>query len=255
MNLLTAILFTSLVSATQYFSCNKQKQPTPAGCEVALGTGLIAYYPFNGDAKDYSGNNKHGELKNGTRFSTNAANRTNSAAYFDGIDDWINIPDNNNYFSRDKMSISFLINLRDASKRSNIINKAAFNQAASVCWGAFITQRLSFRVVDPQVACGEIWHDNNQFDLEAKRKIRDGEWYHVTLIFNEGVEMIYINGSLESAIVNNFKKLKGCSDADLRIAGWWKDDIISFHGKMDELRIYDRILAETEINELAKQKN
>ncbi|HEY4205695.1 MAG TPA: hypothetical protein VGM31_02740, partial [Puia sp.] len=55
-------------------------------------TGLIAYYPFNGNADDATGNGNNGSLVNGPTLTTDKMGNPNSAYYFDGVDDYIKIP-------------------------------------------------------------------------------------------------------------------------------------------------------------------
>ena len=65
-----------------------------ACAQVNLNNGLLAYYPFNGDAKDASGNGNDGTPQNGAQLTTDRFGNPNSAYYFDGIDDYISINDN-----------------------------------------------------------------------------------------------------------------------------------------------------------------
>ena len=53
-------------------------------CQNKINSGLVAYYPFNGDAKDYSGNNNHGVV-DGPVLTTDRFGQDNSAFRFDGI--------------------------------------------------------------------------------------------------------------------------------------------------------------------------
>ena len=48
--------------------------------------GLVAFYPFDGNASDLSGNGHHGTLQ-GPTLSTDRAGHWNSSYIFDGIDD------------------------------------------------------------------------------------------------------------------------------------------------------------------------
>ena len=45
--------------------------------------GLIAWYPFDGDTKDYSGNSNHG-INSGGTFTTDNSSKSNAAIYFSG---------------------------------------------------------------------------------------------------------------------------------------------------------------------------
>ena len=53
--------------------------------------GLIAHYPFNGNANDESTNSNHGTV-NGATLSTDRFGNVNSAYDFDGTNDYISIP-------------------------------------------------------------------------------------------------------------------------------------------------------------------
>src|SRR5688572_24303362 len=106
---------------------------------IDLKKGLIAYYPFNGNANDESGNNKNGVLVNGPTFSTDAKNIENKAANFDGINDYIQIADQTSSFAQDKMTVSFLFNLRDANTRSSFLCKTNFTTPSGISWIAALT--------------------------------------------------------------------------------------------------------------------
>jgi uncharacterized protein (TIGR02145 family) len=52
--------------------------------------GLVAWYPFNGNANDESGNGNHGVV-NGATLTTDRFGNPNSAYHFDGVDDFIDL--------------------------------------------------------------------------------------------------------------------------------------------------------------------
>ena len=60
-----------------------------------LTQGLVAYYPFNGNANDEAGGDNNGTLVNGPTLSTDRHNHPNSSYSFDGLDDRIDTPQNN----------------------------------------------------------------------------------------------------------------------------------------------------------------
>jgi len=61
-----------------------------------LNDGLVAYYPFNGNANDESGNGNHGTV-NGATLTDNRFGNPNSAYNFDGSNDYIDAPTNFGY--------------------------------------------------------------------------------------------------------------------------------------------------------------
>ena len=56
-----------------------------------LNTGLVAYYPFSGNANDESGNSNHGIVHDA--MLTNDRNGNPNSAYRFSVGNWIEIPD------------------------------------------------------------------------------------------------------------------------------------------------------------------
>ena len=56
--------------------------------QADLSDGLVAYYPFDGNANDESGNVYHGTV-NGASLTTDRNENPNSAYRFDGVNDYI----------------------------------------------------------------------------------------------------------------------------------------------------------------------
>ena len=54
--------------------------------------GLVAYYPFNGNASDESGNGYDGTEFGGVAPTTDRFGNADSAYSFDGVDDFVTIP-------------------------------------------------------------------------------------------------------------------------------------------------------------------
>src|SRR5258706_16077985 len=61
--------------------------------QVNLNQGLVAYYPFTGNANDASGNNNN-PVFNNAALTTDRFGNSNSAYSFNGIDNYIRIPNN-----------------------------------------------------------------------------------------------------------------------------------------------------------------
>jgi hypothetical protein len=53
--------------------------------------GLVGYWPFNGNANDESGNGNHGTVQNGAALTSDRAGNTESAYFFDAVDDSIDL--------------------------------------------------------------------------------------------------------------------------------------------------------------------
>jgi hypothetical protein len=82
-----------------------------------------------------------------------------------------------------------------------------------------------------------------------------GIWTHVVFTFEGGVrrdtKKLYENGTLKGTIFGSHQAIKG-SSKPFRIGARSKE--YTFHGKLDEVRIYNRLLAPEEISLLAQRK-
>lgn len=58
--------------------------------QVNLNNGLIAYYPFDGNANDISGSNINGSVNNAI-LTTDRFGQVNNAYLFNGIDSYIQL--------------------------------------------------------------------------------------------------------------------------------------------------------------------
>ena len=70
--------------------------------------GLIAYYPFNGDANDASGNGNNAVFNNATLTSDIYGN-PNSAYYFNGVDNYIRFPNTQGINPAGQISLCVLV--------------------------------------------------------------------------------------------------------------------------------------------------
>jgi len=71
---------------------------------AGLSDGLVAYYPFNGNANDESGNGHNGTV-HGATLATDRLSHTNGAYYFDNVNDWIDLGPEANLFPNSTFSV------------------------------------------------------------------------------------------------------------------------------------------------------
>lgn len=244
------LLFTSLLVC-----CKKSNSPTNSN--VHLDQGLLAYYPFNGNANDQSVNKMNGVVQNGVSFSADVSGKANSAVTFDGTSGYIFVPDSAGVLSPAVISVSLLFNLKDITKRAAFINKVNFADATGLSYSIGIpydnTNQFEFGAVPYGYDCSSGSYNVNDIATYNNTPIATDTWYHVVAVFSDSVQKLYVNGILNTSANRNFGKLNQCpSNKTFLIGGWWNNDIISMNGSLDELRIYNRPLNQDEITELAK---
>ncbi len=208
--------------------------------------GLIAYYPFDGNAQDQGSNNLHGTVLGATLTADRFGN-PNSAYHFDGVDDMIDIPNNPLL----KPPLPFSISLW--------IKPDGF----SVQWtGIFSSDQadhagMSLRY-DPQdhYIIGD-YSDAMGTTSDHRRSIHTSiplstEWHHVVFICRGPTDMdVYIDGRKDP--VENYGGLGGpigYTNAPSGIGYHIFSGIQHFFGAIDDLAFYGKALSECEVLQL-----
>src|SRR3989454_10789310 len=85
-------------------------------------------------------------------------------------------------------------------------------------------------------------------DVTSSVLLSTGTWQHVAITWNAATSEVkfYLNGALAQTIINSVV-LAAPLDTDKLLVGLWLGGGSSFAGAMDELRIYNRVLSETDI--------
>ena len=194
--------------------------------------GIIAWYPFNDNVYDMSGNNNHGILSGGIP-ATNRFGNSQRAFWFDGIDDQITVPDINTQETMKGISFSVWIKPDRIDREQTIIQLSCGDVSEISCI-------LSNSVIG---VCCEMT-DDNQECIYSDRQITTGEWIHIAAIFTGTDLNLYLNGDYCGS-----KKINGeinFTNLNARI-GYGKEGGQSFAGTIDDIRIFDRVMNKAEV--------
>ncbi|WP_316636145.1 leucine-rich repeat domain-containing protein [uncultured Flavobacterium sp.] len=203
--------------------------------------GLIAYYPFNGNANDTSGNGSNGTVTAATLTSDRFGN-SNTAYSFDGVNSYIdavipNIPQNNSL-----RTISGWFKTSDAFSDPNKYEVSIFN------YGTLAKlQRLSLSIYSKgylQMISGtNLSTDDfyvNNFDYS------NNDWYFFTLTYDGTKLSVYANGKFVSEKAVNLNTVDNIFRIGQRISG---DNVKEgFKGTIDDIAIWNRVLTPEEIS-------
>ncbi|SLM28798.1 putative LamG-like jellyroll fold [Desulfamplus magnetovallimortis] len=239
--------------------------------QADLSDGLVAYYPFNGNANDESGNGNHGVI-NGPTQTIDRHGNNNSAYFFDGRDDYITIAHNKMLNVDNQFSICAWMQVNSNSNGySSIISKGG-DDSSGEPHVYFLRIRPSSSVSSPIVDTEKRFQvfflgqggvsDDNEFSLISNEQWYENEWSFVVGLFNGTTFKIYINGSLDSE--GNFhypdRNPAGhrvySNSYDLEIGRRFGDEQSKHHfnGSLDEIRIYNRALSQSEILQIYEGK-
>ena len=222
-----------------------------------INDGLVAYYPFNGNANDGSGNGHDGTTVN-TTLSSDRFNQPDSCYYFNGYDSHINIGDSIPLgLPNDSMTISFwFLQLNTLGNEHPKTIIADYNGPDSLRgWGGD-----DYRFCWIYSGNDFLAYNNTHYPSESTIKTPtpyDNENWHFCSVTVDGIgtSKIFIDGTL---------KISGSYDANLnylsnsywRIGGHsWGGDVgihhhIIFKGFIDDIRFFDWSLSEAQVMEL-----
>ena len=215
--------------------------------------GLVAWYPFNGDAEDETGNGYDGTLKGDIQLTADRTGAPDSAFAFDGVDDYIdlgrslNVPAWNDY----TVSAWFLNDYDGAPIRSygqKIIDKTT--------WFSDFYISLSWEDrEDPATLDRLVYqtYDNGSGSTFVDDELRDGDWHHVAITRASSHGELWLDGELVGT-ADNIKTVD--NDQPLLIGYSVSGDGFQrtyWDGALDDFRIYDRALDAEEIAALADE--
>jgi glucose/arabinose dehydrogenase len=202
--------------------------------EDRLALSLVAAYGFNEGSGttlgDSSGNNLIGTIS-GAAWST--AGRFGGALSFDGVNDWVTVADNNLLDLSAGMTFMAWVNLDVASGIRDVLIK----EGAGV--DIYNLYARNWRgLPESNVLIGGTNRVAEGTALAANT------WVHLAGTYDGSVLRYFANGSLVAS--TNFSGSVPASTGPLRIGGnsLWGE---FFDGRIDELRIYNHTLAQSEI--------
>jgi hypothetical protein len=202
-----------------------------ASAALAVTTGLVAYYPLDGNADDASGNNKHGMIIGGVTGTSDINETPNGACDFNGTDGYIEVNQSVVPTSGD-FTVAFW-----GKGYPNQPCMEGVSQATGDGGSNFYIGRAEniMRVGDDWPRVAEVSFPYN-------------EWHHFSVSKNNNSTWLYIDGILKATLPVGIKNPTGSVFRIGRQYGFWGE---WWKGSIDEARIYNRALSGDEIKALA----
>lgn len=199
--------------------------------------GLVAYYPFNGNANDSTGNGNNGTL-HGTTPTTDRLNLTGSAIYFNGSSDWISIPNKPSFdFGSSDFSISYW-----ANRENNSTSHCVFARDGRIYTPLLIGYSEEGKEVMYSSLNGSDWY---LFSIKMGA-IATQNWKFYLVQRKGNTIETYQDGNLISteSMIGSLPNGTG----NLQIG--FVQQTLWYKGSIDDFRIYNRALTEPEIQVL-----
>jgi len=212
--------------------CKKLILPVVVALALVAGSAqadLVGHWTFDeGEgttAYDSSGNDYHGTLQGDPQWVTG---NIGGALEFDGTGDYVEVPDSEGLHLWERFTLAAWI-YQVESRSSRIIDKAT----AGTSNGPHMDTHPGTKIRSCSGTCNSTASDHTL-----------DEWHHVAVTFDEGDVKLYVDGSIEgegstsSPLAGNSIPLRIGADSNAQNL---------FHGLIDDVRVYNHALTETEI--------
>lgn len=209
--------------------------------------GQVAYYPFNGNADDASGNGNHGVV-NGAVLTEDRDGNAEIAYSFDGVDDYINIGQLDN-MSIEAITVSAWIKKRVKGKNFGFVGKWNTGSKAD---NSFLLYNGEQDHVDIPAFVLRM-NDGSSAGVSSSDKLTVDTFENLIATWSsEGKCRMYLNGKIvgENNDCGAGKSIhKDTFNYNTVIGNWGvlRAAPYYFEGEIDEVSIYDRVLSGNEL--------
>ena len=208
-----------------------------------LSTGLIARFPFDGNASDISGNGNHGTVY-GAITVADRFGQENQAYFFDGVDDYIDLGNSTSLNPANLITVSAWVSC-SSLKYAPVVERYEPHQDSR---SFFMTIGSSS---SNHSAGFYIYDADSPLNTNSSGAVDDGplhqnQVYHLVGTYDSSNKnSFYINGILKSQ-VSAIGSIQQSSEITT-IGGVLNNAGKFFHGSIDDIRIYNRALTENEV--------
>lgn len=220
-------------------------------------SGLIAHYPFDGNADDITVNENHGTLT-GPVTAKDRFGVENSAYFFDGVNDYINFGSDTSLMPN-SISINMWVKFEDNKRHMFLMNNVLPGPGT---WGVTTFYAMDGTGWRTTVGGGA---NNKVLAIKSNLMVDTSKWQMYTMTYSKDSNHVklYIDGQFVAkenygGTIGSF----GPSDSlqHDKNTDWYfglhnerKKQLLDpyyFKGYLDDMRIYNRALSSSEVNKL-----
>ena len=242
------------------------------GCS-SVDNGLVAYFPFNGNAEDASGQGHETEVI-GARLTADRFGQEERAYLFDGKQDFIDVKSvilsKNFYDKPSSHAISVWVAIDGSAPDGELVILS--DEYGSSCDHKYrIMIKKTGGMLQPsydyystgRVGAGDPYRRGRRGLLGESRPFVNGQWHHLMAVYDlkKGIMCFYVDGKEEKTLPifsangspiwtrlpnpSSIGALRGCTS--FTPAPGLRN---YFKGKIDDIRIYNRALSAKEVKAL-----
>jgi len=202
-----------------------------------LNSGLIGYYPLDGNAVEANDNGIDGTLMNGVVPAEDRNGNSNGALYFDGLSSYVTFGD------------VYDMNLDDRSYSIwvKIDRQLSTGQAILAKYIGFQPYRYSLLTVEGLVYNYVGWNGSSAKSVLTSSTLNTDGWYLLTTTIDRDGDLIsYVNGQ-EAARMSIAAYSSENFESTYHFALGHNHGDQYLQGSLDDLRIYNRVLTAEEV--------
>lgn len=201
--------------------------------------GLVAFYPFTGNANDESDNSNDGTV-NGATLTADRHGNANSAYSFDGTDDFIEVADDTTLDIVGNITMSAWVNLSEINS-SSIISKIRYNENIQGFEGYEIGTNGS--------SSDYTFFLNGGFIESGSSSNQTGTWKHLVMVYDVDMLKIYV----DNVLIDEKFYDGGISANDFAMYIGNDPVQVPTNGLIDDVAIYNKALSANEVSDLYNQ--
>ena len=210
-------------------------------------SGLVGYWPFCGNANDDSGNGNNGTV-NGATLTTDRFGNANSAYNFDGVDDFIQVPNSNSISITGDITMAAWVNTFGYNNQ----NYQTILSKRETYWTWEYAMGLSYHtniVHDTKLIAARALGMGNGQQVWSTNSYIPNSWEYWVATISNGQLKLYKNGVLDNT--QPFTLVPNNQNCPLLFGkNTLSDNSEQFLGKIDDIGIWSRALTQEEITNL-----
>jgi len=211
--------------------------------------GLVGWWPFNGNANDSSGYDNHMRIS-GATLTSGIDSINNSAFSFNGVSDYLVDTNPSFSFGEDSsFTVSVWMNPSSLNIGREIVNYGSLTGGNFVWLLDLYNGNLRFGCAKQQ--------SNWYLAQYPVTNLTTFIWYNITGVYNNGSISLYLNGTLIANTTYN-KSSANTIKLPLSFGSFYRGNggnpMDFFHGKLDNIGIWNRVLSSKEIQLLFTRK-
>lgn len=218
-----------------------------------LDVGLVAYYPFNGNANDESGYGNNGTVYDAA-LTTNRMGKPNSAYAFNGSTSYIHVPNSDQInFDRDQdFSCSVWVSVPAAQADLDVVDNAILEKWSFSGGYPFVVRyENESHPEHPGEIAAHRYDGTTSSMLHSGIVLSRNVFHHIAYIKQDSSLSLFVDGCLSSRTNDSaVASTKNSSDLFVGRRGVSQPYDILFKGVIDDIRIYNRALSASEVMQL-----